>query len=342
MQPFRRQDPGMTGGKLKKAAHGGGAKQYGENTRKSVIDFSASLNPLPPQVDWAPDPDVLSCYPDDGYSRLKSVIGRISGRPEEEICVGNGSIELLRVFCAAGLGPGSSYVTEDPTFGEYALSAEITGARRANPGESPRVSFVCNPNNPTGALRTRSAMQALLKESEEQGTFLFLDEAFIELADTPESISDIRSGNLFVLRSLTKCFSVPGIRFGYGFGDPDLIETIELMRSPWSVNAFAESFAIAALQKFGELESSRQYIRRERDRLVAGLTDLGFSVTPSYTNFVLAATSRNAADLRERLLARGIMVRDCASFGLPESIRIAVLTREENTQLLEALSECLR
>ncbi|MEN6610772.1 MAG: histidinol-phosphate transaminase, partial [Methanoregulaceae archaeon] len=269
----------MTGGLLKKAVHGGGIKQFGECTRKSAIDFSASLNPLPPRVDWIPDPDDLSCYPDDGYSRLKSAISRVSGRPEEEICVGNGSVELLRVFCAARLGPGSSFVTEDPTFGEYALSAEITGARRANPGEIPGVSFICNPNNPTGMLRTRSAMQALLKESEEQGTFLFLDEAFIELADTPESISDIRSANLFILRSLTKCFSVPGIRFGYGFGDTDLIETIELMRPPWSVNAFAESFAIAALQKLGDLESSREYIRRERERLAAALTDLGFSVT---------------------------------------------------------------
>ncbi|MEN6610908.1 MAG: aminotransferase class I/II-fold pyridoxal phosphate-dependent enzyme, partial [Methanoregulaceae archaeon] len=104
---------------------------------------------------------------------------------------------------------------------------------------------------------------------------------------------------------------------------------------------FAESFAIAALQKLGDLESSREYIRRERERLAAALTDLGFSVTPSSTNFLLADTHRNASVLRERLLSQGIMVRDCASFGLPESIRVAVLTREENTRLLEALSECL-
>ena len=90
----------------------------------------------------------------------------------------------------------------------------------------------------------------------------FVDEAFIELADPRESLVDVREQPLFVLRSLTKSFAVPGIRFGYGFGDPDLIAKIETARPPWSVNAYAESFALEAFLHLDELETARAYIQK--------------------------------------------------------------------------------
>ena len=338
MQSFRIQDAEMADGKLRKAVHGG----RGKYLSGSILDFSASLNPVPPKIDWIPDPRCLSAYPDDGYHELKSVISRIFKRPVEEICVGNGSIEVLRAFCMAKLGPGKTYKIDNPTFGEYALSAELTKANLARGNVSPTVRFLCNPNNPTGHLMTRQKILEALDTVSKEGTTLFLDEAFIELADTQESVSDIRDPDLFVLRSLTKCFSVPGIRFGYGFGDPDLIEKIELLRAPWSVNAFAETFALAALEKLGDLEESREYIRKEREYLAIELTELGFSVEPSSTNFILVHVHRNAGTFCDRLLRKGILVRDCASFGLPESIRVAVMKHEENQQLIQAITECLR
>lgn len=330
----------MAGGKLRKAVHGGRGKYL--HASGEILDFSASLNPVPPRLDWAPDTRCLSAYPDDGYFHLKSAISRIFHRPVDEICVGNGSIEILRAFCMAKLGSGKTYRVEEPTFGEYSLSAELSGAVRTDLAGSPTVQFLCNPNNPTGQLRSRENILGVLENLSEKGTCLFLDEAFIELADTPESVSDIRDPDLFVLRSLTKCFSVPGIRFGYGFGDPDLIEKIEILRAPWSVNAFAETFALAALEKLGDLEESREYIRKEREYLTGAMMDLGFSVEPSSTNFILVHLHRNAGAFCDRLLEKGILVRDCTSFGLPESVRIAVMNHEENTQLVQAISECLR
>jgi len=331
----------MTGGNLKKAVHGGRGNYLGSPAPSGILDFSASLNPVPPPVEWEPDPGCLSAYPDDSYTRLKSAISRVFRRPPEEICVGNGSIEILRAFCAATLGPEHTYRIDEPTFGEYALSAEIAGSVRARGETSPKVQFLCNPNNPTGELLAREEILSVLERCSKQGTLLFLDEAFIELADTPESVSDIRSPDLFVLRSLTKCFSVPGIRFGYGFGDPDLIGKIELLRAPWSVNAFAESFALAAFEKLGELERSREYIRTERSFLTRELEELGFSVIPSSTNFLLVHVHRDAGALCRQLLDHGILVRDCTSFGLPESVRIAVMKHGENERLLGALSACL-
>ena len=103
----------------KPVIHGGTGKRQRENTGKNLLDFSASLNPLPPRFAWTCDPGCLSSYPDNGYSRLKERIAQVFHRDTEEICVGNGSIELIRVFCSVVLSGKKTYHTTSPTFGEY-------------------------------------------------------------------------------------------------------------------------------------------------------------------------------------------------------------------------------
>ena len=237
-----------------RVVHGGTGKRQQEKTHKTVLDFSASVNPYPPAFAWAMDPGRLSVYPDDSYSELKDRIARVFHRRPEEICVGNGSIELIRVFCSVifrdALTP-RTFFQESPTFGEYALSARLAGAVSTGGRSGAAVSFLCNPNNPTGRLTPKAEVLRQLCAIKGQEGMLFVDEAFIELADPGESMADIRDPSLFVLRSLTKSFSVPGIRFGYGFGDPALIEKIEIARPPWSVNAYAEAYAMEALLHHG-------------------------------------------------------------------------------------------
>ncbi len=328
-----------------RAVHGGTGKRQREKTRKNVLDFSASTNPFPPRFTWEPDLRLLGCYPDDDYTELKERIGRVFHRDPAEICVGNGSIELIRVFCPVVFGnriSGNRFYTPSPTFGEYELSARLSGAApAANPSDA-GVYFFCNPNNPTGVLMEKEKTLGLLEEVKRHNGMLFCDEAFIELSDPDQSVADIRDPNLFVLRSLTKSFAVPGIRFGYGFGDPDLVEKIETARSPWSVNAFAESYALEALRHMGELEESRSAIVRERQWLSSEISALGLYCHPSSVNYLLVECGRKASVLCDDLSRRNILVRDCASFGLPTAIRIAVRTREENVRLIEALAACVR
>ncbi len=323
-----------------KAIHGGTVKRLKSRIAGDILDFSASLNPFPPRVDWSVDPGDLECYPDDSYAALKEAIGRTFHRPTEEICVGNGSIELIRVFCTATLEKGDRVAIDSPTFGEYELSARLCGARATGQGPI-KVRFLCNPNNPTGELMPRDAVLERLHAVSEGGSRLFLDEAFIELADPAESLVDVPDPALFIARSLTKSFAVPGLRLGYGFGDPTLVERMETIRLPWTVNACAEAFAIGAFAVYGELARSRARIAAERSRLVSRLDALGLPHHPSSTNFVLVRLPLPAADLSARLLERGILVRDCTSFGLSRSIRIAVRTPEENDRLMEALAACL-
>jgi len=325
----------------KKVVHGGCGKRQHEKTQKNVLDFSASTNPFPPNIPWTCDAFYLEHYPDDNYSALKEIIAKTFHRNLDEICVGNGSIELIRVFCHVAFRQFRTFFTETPTFGEYEYSAHLAGGKRVTGRTDADIRFICNPNNPTGTLREKDAMLSLVHEAELCKGILCADEAFIELADPAQSLADVRNEHCIVLRSLTKCFSVPGIRFGYGFGDPGLIAQIEAMRPPWSVNAYAEAFAIQAFSYYPELEQSRKFIGRERDWLYEHLSALGLRPLPSSANFLLIDTGQPAGELVKKLQNVDILVRDCTSFGLPTTIRIAVRTRDENRSLLEALSLCL-
>jgi threonine-phosphate decarboxylase len=254
--------------------------------------------------------------------------------------VGNGSIEVIRAFCLAALGPGDRVCIDRPTFGEYRVAAELAGAGATVEADGVAARFLCNPNNPTGALLGHSAVDEELAATPETARF-FVDEAFIELADPSASVVGADVDRVFVLRSMTKAFAVPGLRLGFGFGDPDLVDRCERCRAPWSVNAFAEAFALAALREYPALEESRRRIQAERARLAAGLVDLGFDPMPASANFICAASPVPIGGLVAGLARRRIRVRDCASFGLPGAVRVAVRTRDENRRLLEGLEACL-
>jgi threonine-phosphate decarboxylase len=321
--------------------HGGRLRWHRRHSEENIIDFSASLNPFPPLVPLSSPDEAIASYPDDGYEALKEAIGRVFHRDPAEITVGNGSVEVIRAFCAAAIKPGESGAIRPPTFGEYEMAVRLCGGRVTDDATGAAVRFLCNPNNPDGTLTPREAVLAIL-DTFKPGQRLFVDEAFIELADPAASVSDVRDPALFVSRSITKSFAVPGLRFGFGFGDPDLVAEIEARRLPWTVNAYAESFTLAALDRYADLAESRRLIGVERAWLAGRLRNLGLSPLPSSANYLLVPLPCPAAWLTERLLlSHDILVRDCTSFGLPDMIRVAVRRRDENTHLVEALAQCL-
>ncbi|MDU9376643.1 Threonine-phosphate decarboxylase [Methanocorpusculaceae archaeon Sp1] len=330
----------------KKAVHGGKAQELRRTFGHEFLDVSASMNPYVPAFSVDYSCADLSIYPDDSYIELKESISRVFSRNTDEICVGNGSAELIRVYCHTLLKTGDIARIDPPTFSEYGLSAELAGADVRScgqlHGQKPKVRFICNPNNPTGTLLSRDQMQAELELCTRDGTKLFVDEAFMDLSEPEDSITDLQSPDLFVMRSLTKSFSVPGIRFGFGFGDPDLIAKIETARTPWTVNAFAEYYAKLAFAHYHKLRESARRLAEERDWYYARLRDLGLKYEESTVNYILIHLDRDAAQFTRAMIDKGILVRDCTSFGLPRSIRVSVETREKNLRVLEAVEECLR
>ena len=319
-----------------RAIHGGRAK-YIAKEGDDLLDFSASINPFPPKIDLSIPVDAIIQYPDDEYSVIKQVIARHHGCEPENITVGNGSVEVIRTLCHTVLKPGLNFYVSPHTFAEYELSARLSGAKKSREEYQADLIFVCNPDNPSGIMISREEFRDKYSCLSKEGRIICVDEAFIDLAKPDQSVIGLDIPGLFILRSLTKSFAIPGIRFGYGIGDPQLIKSLEVMRPPWSVNAFAESVAISAFEHYDELKQSRLLIENEKSRIIKEIYENGWTCTPGCANYLLIETGKNAREITHLFHTYGIMVRDCSSFDLPTSIRIAIRKPDENSRFIDAL-----
>lgn len=322
---------------------------------EDVLDFSANINPFGPSpaVRAAVATASVRDYPDREAAPLRAVLAAWHSVAEDHIVVGNGACELIWLIALAFLRPGDRALVLEPTFSEYARSAQMMGATvvpcrasvddefRHRPEEvsrllaetGPRVLFLANPNNPTGVLL---AGDQVLEWARAFSDVLFVvDEAYLSFTSRAESILEAGRENVLVLRSMTKDFALAGLRLGYAVGDPRVIEALRRVRPPWSVSAPAQAGGIAALRDRDSLESSLSRLAEARAELVAGLTALGVKLLPSAVHYFLAEVG-DADDFRERLLKQGMLVRAGTSFGLPEFVRVSPRTPEENAQLVAA------
>ncbi len=321
-----------------------------------VLDFSANVNPYgpSPHVWEAIRRVVLSRYPDPQALDLCRRIGEELQLDPRWILPGNGSIELIRAIAFAYLRPRDRVLIVGPTFGEYERAAHLMGASveewRGHPEEEfalnlqglirrlqtlrPHLTFLCNPNNPTGHLLGLKDLEAILEACTH---LLVVDEAFINFADPSfTALPLLPSRRLLVLRSLTKDYALTGLRLGYLIAPPETVEMLQRVLPPWSVNAFAQAAGCAAIQDREHLWGTLALTRQAAASLREGIQGLGIPVLPSRTHFFLAEVG-DAVTIRQRLLISGLVVRDCASFGLPRFIRIATRQPHENAHLLEGL-----
>jgi len=311
-----------------------------------VLDFSVNTNPLGPapsvlqavrETDW-------SRYPGDDEAPLRRRLAKRNGVTPEQVVLGNGSAELMWLIALAALQAGDTAGVVGPTFGEYARAAQVVGAtvlEVAQPEQAPatRVLFVCNPNNPTGEYRSQPEIERLLDAQPDR--LLVLDEAYAcFVAGHWASPALVQAhANLVVLRSMTKDHALPGLRLGYLLAAPDVASAVERVRPPWSVNAGALRAGLAALEPAAtaHVDRARAVVAESRQLLTAGLVELGFTVRPSAANFILVEVG-DGARFRRALLPHGVVVRDCASFGLPAHVRIACRPPTDCQRLLDAVA----
>jgi L-threonine-O-3-phosphate decarboxylase len=345
--------------------HGGKVEDARSILGAEPLDFSANINPLgsPPLQELViGELKNIGHYPDNSYINFRRAAARFVGLDMENIVPGNGSSELIRLFAEATLEEGDQALIPFPTFGEYENQARLAGAtiRRVKIGqddlpilsytdlEEAKALFICNPNNPTGKLLTKEQISELVENCEKTETFLLVDEAFIELSSPKESVAHLAPERefLFVMRSLTKSFGVPGLRLGFGATNEILARIMNRARIPWSIGSIAAAAAEHFLTCEDHLEQSRALIKGEIMWLTIALQRLGLVPLPSSVNFILVNIGPSGLDsdvLAERTMANGVLVRDCQSFGLGKGyIRVAVRNRIENEQLIAALERALR
>ncbi len=347
------------GGKFREAA------LQGTTQAPPPMDFSANINPLgapPLESVVLKELESIGYYPDNKYTEFRSAIARFVDVEPENVVPGNGSSEIIRLFAEMVLEEGDLALIPFPTFGEYENQSLLSGARvkriETDSKGMPIISdpdlsdakalFVCNPNNPTGALIPREDIAALAKRCERNEVFLLVDEAFIELSDPDQSIAYLAPDMeyLLVMRSLTKSFGVPGLRLGFGVANPLFIEIMDRSRIPWSISSIAAAAGAYLLGNADYLEDSRNLIKREREWLTSALSNLGLKPLTSSVNFILVniqPAGIGSDELTKYMIAQGVLVRDCQSFGLGKGyIRVAVRNREENEQLIEALERVIK
>ena len=327
-------------------------------TRDDVVDFSSNVNPLGTSrlVRRAAAKADLSAYPDRQSLVLREALSSRLEVGVDEILVGNGSTELIHLLARMCLGPRGRCLILGPTFGEYEAAATLAGAdvhfveasaargfawsvdaaTRAIERLRPALTFLCNPNNPTGVYVDRDFVQRLAAANG-RGGLLVLDTSYVPFAEAPwDERALLACGNVVLLRSMTKDHALAGVRLGYLVAGPTTVETVRRLQPSWSVSAVAQAVGLAALTDDAHVAAARAHVAEARASMRADLKALGLRVLDSAANFMLVRVG-DAAALRRGLLCRGIAVRDCTSFGLPEYIRIAVRRPNECKRLIEAL-----
>lgn len=332
-----------------------------------IIKLSANENPLgaSPCVAQAIQRHLsqVHLYPDGACQGLREALGRFYDLPADHFLCGNGSDELIHLLGIAYLEPGDGMVMGDPSFVRYEASAQLNravlhkvpltpefeydlNAMLACVDERTKLFYLANPNNPTGTLITRSALDSLLERLPAH-VLLVLDEAYYEYVDHPDypnGIEYVRAGhNVVVLRTFSKAYGLAGLRLGYAVARPEILDPLNRVREPFNVNRIAQVAGIAALADQAHVARTRALNREGLTYLQAECARLGLRTVPSWANFILIEVGDSAEAIAHTLLHQhGLLVRTGAVFGLPTYLRVNTGTMEQNRRFVQALEAVLR
>ena len=299
----------------------------------------------------------LNRYPDGQMTRLREDLAAHVGHPFVGTWAANGSNEILTELLLAYGGPGRTAVVFEPTYLLHSRLSTLTSTtlvslRLVRPftigdgsvGEAaaagPDVVFVCSPNNPTGNAQPIEATRSL---AETVDALVVVDEAYIEFGGESALKLVADHPNVVVTRTLSKAFALAGARICYCLAAPEVVRDLQRVRLPYHMSALTQAAGIAALRHAGEATAMLGAIRAQRDRIFDRLSAIpGVTAYPSDANFVLFTPppGRDAAEVWQALLGRGVLIRDLSSV-VPRALRVTAGTEDETTQFLDALTEVL-
>jgi histidinol-phosphate aminotransferase len=359
VEGFEAYTPGLTIDEIK--------ARYGLD---SVIKMASNENPL----GTSPVVRQVLCdkaglafrYAQAGTPRLAAAIGAHHGLPAGRVVVGNGSDEIIDLLVRVKARPGhDNIIAFKPCFAMYKIQARLCGVefRQAplGPGFSfdpdallaladgnTAICFVTTPDNPSGYAPPVAMLERLARELPPQ-CLLVLDEAYMDFVECEREHSLLprleEFPNVAVLRTFSKLYGLAGLRLGYGLLPEWLADYCLRVKPPFSVNILAEEAGLAALRDGDFIRATREAVLRGREYLARELGALGCRVWPSQANFFImdlpGGAALDAGGVFEALLARGIILRPLASYGMAASLRVSVGNAQENAALVRALAEVL-
>jgi threonine-phosphate decarboxylase len=340
---------------------------------EEVLEFSGPINfmgPPPKAVEAVKaNARLIKFYPDPNPVEFKSAIAKYVGHgvKAENILLGNGSIELIYMITEA-LPQVFKAVIPVPSFSEYEKAALRVGGEvtfvplppdfsmnqekiKAAVTDDTKIMCICNPHSPSGRLYTKDEVMELVDFCQKKDIIFSIDENYIEFADEGEAntvagmVKDY--DNLFVIRSVTKFFGMAGIRFGYAVAATNLIDKLETVRQPWSMNGLVNTTTLAAFSDIEFIKSTKETINMNKSQLAKDLASInGLQVYPSVTNFLLIKILNRkitSTMLKELLAKEKILVRDCCTFmGMDDSfVRVTVRSWKDNVLLVEKIKQVM-
>lgn len=301
----------------------------------------------------------LTLYPDGSGYALKQTIAKKFGVSVEQIVLGNGSNDVLEFMARSFLRPGLDAIYSQHAFAVYPLVVQAVGAKgievpaknfghdldamRAAVTPTTRIIFIANPNNPTGTYIPAALLHAFLK-SLPLNILVVLDEAYTEYLPQQHASHSMawlkEFPNLVISRTFSKAYGLAGLRVGFGVAHADLIAMMNRVRQPFNVNSLALAAAQAALHDDEFVQRSYALNQAGMAQLLAGFREMGLEHIPSFGNFVSVKVG-NAADIYQKLLRAGVIVRPIASYGMPEYLRVTIGLHGQNQTFLTALKQAL-
>jgi histidinol-phosphate aminotransferase len=331
---------------------------------QDAIKLASNENPLAPsarvQQALRAALTALNRYPDGSGFYLRQALAKKHGVTPDQVVLGNGSNELIELVVRAFLRPGDEAVVPHPSFVVYPMIVQAVGgvrvmvmlrdyrldleamARAITP--TTKVVFIANPNNPTATIVTADEVERFMARVPER-TIVVFDEAYVEFAqgpDFPDALAYVRQGRkVVVLRTFSKAASLAGLRVGYAIADADAIALLNRIRAPFNVNSLAQAAALAALDDEAHVLECVRMIEAGRHYLYDEFKALGITYVPARANFILVDVGRSAAEIYQKLLHEGVIVRPMTPFGMETALRITIGTPEENRRLVKALHAVL-
>jgi len=329
-----------------------------------IVKLASNENPLgcSPAVEEAIKQGVsaLSLYPDGGAFEAKNVLADHVGVKSNNITLGCGSDELLRLIAMGYAGQGDEVIFSEYAFAIYNIAALSVGAtpvvaksqdwqhdlnamlRCVN--QKTKIIYIANPNNPTGTLLSNDELKVFLHEVP-SNVMVVLDEAYTEYLkainskETPSWIANYP--NLVITRTFSKAYGLAGLRVGYAVANSEITDIINRVRPAFNVGYLSQRALIAALADQDFIERSRKLNERGIRQLEEGFRALDLSFIPSKANFIAVDVKLNGQDVFQQLLQRGVIVRPLTGYSMPNHLRVSVGLEEENNKFLTVLEKVL-
>jgi histidinol-phosphate aminotransferase len=312
---------------------------------RRIVKLNTNENPYPPSplvLEALRDAidGTVRLYPDPEAQALRRRASEVYGVPADHIMAGNGSDELLALLLRATVDPGDRVAFPVPTYSLYETLVAVQGGElvqvafpddwslpRELADADARVTFLCNPNSPSGTMIPLATVEAFARDA---AGVVVVDEAYVDFADGDAMGLVGRLHNVVVLRTFSKSFSLAGLRAGLAFAHPELLAGLRTVKDSYNLNRLTQLAAEAALSDLPHMRANVSCVRATRARLTTALIELGYRVPASQANFVLARRpGTDQAPVAAALAERGVLVRHFAAPRLQDALRITVGTDEE-------------